>query len=437
MPLHAGTAEVAITPPLGTDLQGYLTPRAAERVHDDLRAKALVLDDGQQRVALVVCDLIAVTAALTEPVRARVAAEAGVPPAGLLVSATHTHFGPSTMNIAATDPAAGYLAELPQRIGDAVVLAAQRLRPAQLGVAVGACPSEVFNRRYHLTDGRVVFNPGYQSPLIDRVAGPTDPTFTLLAVRSAEGEPLAAFANLALHYVGAPALDITADYFGAFAGALQRCAGAPLTVLLSNGCQGDLNNCNFGRPAPRRRHAYHAIERVANVAAGEAWKLWNTLWEEDFRDDLTLAAATATVTVQPRRPSAAQVAAARDYLARPAAEQETWPAVYAREHLAMAEPSWPQEIPFLLQALRLGEVGLCGIPAEPFCEIGLALRERSPLQPVVPVGLANDMVGYLPTARHYELGGYETDLCRWAYAPRGTAEAWVDQLVALLGQVAV
>ena len=48
------------------------------------------------------------------------------------------------------------------------------------------------------------------------------------------------------------------------------------------------------------------------------------------------------------------------------------------------------------------------MPVEIFCEIGLDFRKRCPLQPAFLVSHAHDSLGYLPTPRHFALGGYET-----------------------------
>lgn len=57
-PLQAGAATSNITPPLGTRIVGGFAPYPAEHIHDELHARCLVLDDGQTRLALVVCDLL-------------------------------------------------------------------------------------------------------------------------------------------------------------------------------------------------------------------------------------------------------------------------------------------------------------------------------------------------------------------------------------------
>jgi hypothetical protein len=61
-----------------------------------------------------------------------------------------------------------------------------------------------------------------------------------------------------------------------------------------------------------------------------------------------------------------------------------------------------------LQALRIGDTAVCGIPFEAFVEMGLEIKKRSPFAHTIVVGLANGRHGYLPTAEQHQLGGYET-----------------------------
>src|SRR5207249_6793629 len=56
--LRVGAATANINPPLGAPLAGYYYERSCDGVLDDLFAKAMVLDDGQTKAALVVCDLV-------------------------------------------------------------------------------------------------------------------------------------------------------------------------------------------------------------------------------------------------------------------------------------------------------------------------------------------------------------------------------------------
>lgn len=74
------------------------------------------------------------------------------------------------------------------------------------------------------------------------------------------------------------------------------------------------------------------------------------------------------------------------------------------------------------------------MPCEVFCEIGLEYRKRSPIQPAFMVSLNHGYFGYLPTPRHFELGGYET----WLGTNRlevQASEKMLDALVEMTGEM--
>jgi hypothetical protein len=281
-----------------------------------------------------------------------------------------------------------------------------------------------------MKDGSVQMNPGHLNPDAIRPAGPTDPQLGLLVLRSPEGAPLAALANLSLHYVGIHGPNhsmISADYFAAFGAALNRCAGATFVAPLANGTFGDVNNCDFTRPAPVSRHPFHQIERVANVVAGEAWRIWSGLREEDFRDEVPLGARLTHVNFPARCPTPDELAAAKArYEASEAWEDMEW--VYAREIALLEE--MPSEWPVPIHTLRVGDLGIVGLPGEVFTEIGLDIKARSPFSQTMNIGIANDTVGYVATDKALDEGSYETRLCRHVRAPKGTGKLWADTAVA-------
>ena len=71
------------------------------------------------------------------------------------------------------------------------------------------------------------------------------------------------------------------------------------------------------------------------------------------------------------------------------------------------EGTAPWERTMLLQALRIGELSISAIQAEPFVETGMAIRDRSPFAHSIVLGYTNGCLGYLPTAEAYPEGGYE------------------------------
>src|SRR5688500_11162812 len=76
---RAGAATSNITPPLGEPIVGGFTPRPAKHIHDELHARCLVLDDGQTRLGIVLCDNVGIPREVYDEARRQIAETAGLP----------------------------------------------------------------------------------------------------------------------------------------------------------------------------------------------------------------------------------------------------------------------------------------------------------------------------------------------------------------------
>jgi len=439
--LRAGAARSCITPELGTHMCGYFHDRRATDIHDDLYAKALVLENEETALAIVACDLIALTGTDVQAVKEHAERSTGISRQNIFVSCTHTHYGPATIGALGTPRDDAYMERAAERIGDSIKLAQNRLRPAEVGAASTTCPGETFNRRWHMKDGSVQMNPGFQNPDALRTAVPTDPEVLVLAVRDESREPIALLANYSLHYVGGPAhTAISADYFGYFDRALQRMAGHEFVGIMANGCCGDINNVDASQPEPEMPHAYFQEERVANVVAAAAFGAWQGLRHHQYDRDPVLGAATEMMIFRRRASSSGELAQAKALLGGGAAGpiEDSAPdfleRVYAREALYVEAEPLERQVPIM--ALRVGQLGLVGLPGEIFVEYGLQIKERSPLARTLTVELANDMVGYCPTDKALRQGSYETRLARTSKAAFGTEAAMIATALDALVRVA-
>jgi hypothetical protein len=352
--------------------------------------------------------------------KAIAAQQTGMAPDNMLICSTHTHSGPSVNT--RTETAAAYYKVFVEGIANSIIRAHAALRPAAIGAASHPLPDEVFNRRWYLKPGqmplnpfgkfdRVKMNPGTNPTVIDRPAGPTDPDITILSIQDTKRKPLALFANYALHYVGgAPKGQMSADYFGEFARVMPFRIGGEenFVAMMSNGASGDINNIPFGTTRPPRE-PFEQIRLVAAKAADTAW-----LAHQKIGKHLTqtrLGMVQREVSLKYRRPSPQDVAEAKAVLAikdKTAIEQLPRLAQnYARSVVSAAERPEDQ-LTVQIQAIRIGDFAVCGIPFETFVEIGLDLKKRSPLKQTMVIGLANGRHGYLPTLEQHPLGGYET-----------------------------
>ena len=75
-------------------MAGYFNERISTGVHDPLHAKAIVLQQGREQLALVSCDLVGVQLSDTASARAQASERTGIPVSNIVICATHSHTGP-------------------------------------------------------------------------------------------------------------------------------------------------------------------------------------------------------------------------------------------------------------------------------------------------------------------------------------------------------
>jgi len=459
--LKAGAAVMDITPTtFPMNMPGGFNANQATKAHDPLTARALVLDDGKTKIVWVVIDHLSVPRKVTAEAKVIASKATGIPVENMLVSATHTHTGVSAADEFVVEVPGGpklsdrqvkanaYRQVMLDGISQAIIKAHGQLRPALVGAAAQPLPSEVFNRRWYLKPGKmplnpfgemdkVKMNPGTSPDVIDRPAGPTDPEVSILSVQDARRKPLALFANYSLHYVGgSPAGEVSADYYGEFARIMPSRVGGgeDFVAAMSNGTSGDINNIPFGTSRPPRA-PFEQIRIVAGETADAAWRAYREIGKH--QGDVVIGMRQRVLTLKYRKPTKEQVLYAKAILAIKDKDAiARLPALaknYAGSTIAAAER--PEEtLDVIIQAIRIGDLGICAIPFETFAETGLELKKKSPFGRTIVVGLGNGRHGYLPTPAQHELGGYETWLGTNT-VQKDASEIVVRNLLEMMGEM--
>jgi len=437
--LRAGAATSNITPPLGTLIVGGFAPYPAQHINDELHARCLVLDDGKTKLALVVCDLLGLHRSVSIEARRLIHEATGIPPENVMVSATHTHSAGTALGFSryvSEQKLDDYQLFVARKIADGVRRAANLLRPAE--VTFGRVDTKDFlvNRRWMVREGkgqpspfgkieRAAKNTTSNNPSFTEPAGPTDQVLSFFALREPGGAPISVYAAYSAHYAGdsGPA-HISADYFGFFCEALKRLqqspeGSPPFVALLANGTSADLALSPEKFPhSAARKVPYSRSRAIANDLAGKVQaELVRAKWQSSaelgarFRE-----AGIAWRTVEPEL-----LAWAKDIEARAprvaggnlpvGAKFATTPdfvtkVSYAGRVQLLASAAQPAKVP--LQVLRIGDICIGSTPCETFAEIGLEFKKRSPFAQSFMVEINHGYIGYLPTPRHFELGGYET-----------------------------
>jgi len=427
IPLLAGAATSNITPNLGGEIVGGFLPFPATHIHDELHARCLVLDDGKTKIAMVVCDLLGLHRSVSVEARRLIEEQTGIPAANVMISGTHTH---SATNAVGTYPRTyvsdmelnDYQKFVARRIADGVRSALNLLRPAEIAFGTVDVPEHVFNRRWFLkkgtmpenpfgkTDEKVKINPGGGSPNLIEPAGPIDPTISIVALREPGGRMISVLTAYSLHYVGGVGSGhVSADYYGMYCEALKKLQvggeqDPPFVALMANGTSGDINNVNFRTPRGRKA----PYEQMRYVAEDVAEKVNGALAKLEWQSEAPLAVRYRELDVKWRKIDEELLKWAKETEANAPRIQgkASLPLAYASRVQKLAEAS--PETKLAVQVIRLGDVCIGTSPCETFAETGIEFRERSPFNKSFMIELANGYYGYMPTLRHFELGGYET-----------------------------
>jgi hypothetical protein len=435
--LLAGAYEIDITPPVGIDLAGYFNVRKADNILDNLYAKSTVLKVDDTEVAITSCDLCVIPRELVLRIRELASGWSGIPKDNIMVSATHTHTGPVTAGLLAGEVDSGYVDLLTRKVATSIFMAKKNLREAIIKVGRGKEDSIVFNRRYLMKDGTVVTNPSKLNPDIVKPAGPVDPELLTVLVESTEGDPIALIVNYANHIDTIGGTGISSDYPGVMARILKRFLG-DIPVLFLNGAEGDINHIDVNDPTPQG--GYGEAERIGKILAGAVIKVLSKM--DSIRERLKIK--TSLLKIPLRKPSKEDIERAKRLLSEVAESKSKEltafdlakgsieiERVYAKEILLLSQLDRDLE-ELELQSISLGDLALVGIPGEPFVEIGLAIKEKSPFRYTGIVSLANGYSGYIPTEKAFDEGGYEARLARSSKLYKGAGEDIVKEVINLL-----
>lgn len=415
---QAGSAIVDITPTQWPqNLIGGFTPKPCKMAHDALSTRAFAFQNGDGRVVIATVDACVASREVLDECKAIAAEATGWQTSEMMISSTHTHSAPSPQ-------AATYRETFVTGTSQALIEAIRDLKPAQLGYGEDAVPEEVFNRRWFLEEGKMPRNPFGK---LDQVrmnpnrnhilkpAGPTDPTVAVLDIRDTRNRPIGIYTNFPLHYIGATGGMVSADYFGEYGRIIfERNRQADgFVAALSNGASGDINNIDFEGSRPPRA-PFEQIQIVASKVADATWRATRNL---EMDQNPKVAILQREVSLQKRTATETEIMRAIRIIKMSDAEIEEadLPRLatnYASRTMRHKNANETYEIP--IQAIQLGDSALVALPFEVLVEIGLEIKEKSPFEKTIVVGLANGAFGYLPTPDQHDLGGYETWLgtCR-------------------------
>ena len=418
-------------------MAGYYYVRLSAGVHDPLHAKALVLEENGVKAALVALDLVGAPRTIVDAAREQIARTTNVPPANVMISATHSHTGPEMGGrLMGVKPetkreADAYPARLPGLIARSVRDAELDLQPARVRMAVAHEDSVSFIRRYYMKDGSVGWNPGKHNANVVGPVGTIDPDIPIAVFETPAGKPLAVYVNFACHQDTTGGLQFSADYAYTLSRLLSDVRGADVMTLFTIGAAGNINHIDLSNPDPQSSPA--EAERIGTILAGDVLKAWRNLVEIDPQP---LRVSREMVTLPAAEYKAEDIEKARAVVARYG--QPNGDPFYERVKafkLLELNERHGEPIQAEVQVITLGhQLAWVGMPGEIFVQLGKSLKALSPFPHTILAELANGAYGYVPDRASYPQGAYEVVSSR--VAP-GAGEAMVDaalrQLIALRG----
>ena len=408
--LSAGAAKLSLVPPFPTQMGGFFDRLDTfTGVTTPVYARALVLDNGATKVAVVATDLIAISWEVVEPVRKRIASRCGIPEDNILITAAHNHSGPSGFAGSSTlglEENVAFTEFVITTITDAVLSANDTLRPARMGFRMGQL-SEITSNRQQGNDTVI------------------DPDVGVLRVTEADSRAtIAVLFNFTGHpvIVGSENLTLCGEYPGQAQQFVEDTLGG--VALFTQGACGDVTMKRSGPP-------FEEVKRIGNIVGAEVVRTAEMIpATEDAtlhsvfervqvaqRDVPSVEDAEHQVAEADRRVEEAQGANASEAqlrtLRRDASASRT--TLMVARAVASHPGALERSAQASVQVMQLGPVVVVGIPGELFVEYGLEMKKRvqqSLERPMMLVGYANDYIGYIVTPRASHTGGYEQAIAR-------------------------
>ncbi len=416
--LHVGSARVDITPPLGTQIAGDIgRRRPAEMVLDPLYAKALILQHADERICLLVMDLLAMNTAWCDRLRTGLSARYGLPKDRIVIHITQTHAAPSLGHCFCRDEwpqfqrsalAAGaddaYNLIVEKAVMEVVGQALKTLQPVRIGMGRAIESRVAFNRRFVMRDGTGRCHPSPGDPAIAYCEGPMDPELSLLVFQTLSMTPAALLMHHTSHPChGYPERWISADWPGSWSDGVQSSFGRGALPMVINGCCGNIHHCNHLDPS--REDTIESMGRILTQTSAQVFK------RIELSDGVPLALRRTVVKIPLRAIDPAYLAWAQKYMAdhptpvwrKNVPDAVEWDWVYASCTLDLADSQKKQNwFDYEIQAVRIGNAALVALMGEPFVEGQLDLKVRSPATYTFVAHMCNGYVAMCPPYRRWQ-----------------------------------
>lgn len=438
--LKVGVARELINPVRGISLVGYFNPRPNKGILDNLYVKTILFQQNKTICGLVVFDLCFVDANMVEELKKSLA-KAGVKFAGKLIfSATHTHTAPGIVDFLGIKADKNYYKGLISRAVDSVKAAFLNLAEASVSYCSVNSNPYAFNRRYFMKNGKVVTNPGKLNPDIVKPESVIDDETGIVKVEQ-DGRIIAILANITNHTDTVGGDMVSADWPGLMEKYIQNKLGYDVDVLTLVSCSGNINH--FDVKSNSNQTCYDEGKRIGS-GYGEII-LKNLSKAKELKDD-KLSFKSANIKIPLRKISLADYKKAKafvesfkggsdkDLTSEDLAKGDGAVACFfAKQLIAFYDEFSGKSRTFGAGALTFGgELAFTSLPGEPFVEIALEIKKKSPFKKTFVISLAQGEAGYIPLKECFARGGYEILPVECGGSREDTDQLFVKSSLALL-----
>jgi len=262
--LKAGFYEKNITPPLGCHIPGFFLPRIADDVLADLYARATVIDDGKEKVALLALDIGGLKPDMSEAIINRAHEFTGIKKENILICETHLHTGAPIATDIFVKPDKPYVDMMVRLAADAITLADRRLKPVTAKFAQGKVDSISYVRNYKMAGGYVMTNPEMGRPDIIGPCTDIDPDVPVLVFCNEADKPVGAVIAFACHQdcLCGEKTAYSTDFAGVMDKELKKEYGADFISVFFEGTCGNINHHNVFAKKPITLEHHRKMGRI-------------------------------------------------------------------------------------------------------------------------------------------------------------------------------